>query len=72
MVVFGGAVSAALPFFEAALRQELTRFPQPHVVEQLAIERNEHPDIALLGAAALCLEASHSRGPARTRPGEVS
>jgi glucokinase len=56
MIVFGGSVSAALPFFLPALRRELERFPQPHVVERLAIERSERPDIALLGAAALCLE----------------
>jgi len=56
IVVFGGSVSAAFPFFEPALRRELQRFPQPHVVERLAIERSERPDIALLGAAALCLE----------------
>jgi len=55
IVVFGGSVSAALPFFEASLRRELARFPQPHVVERLVIERTERPDIALLGAAALCL-----------------
>jgi len=69
MVVFGGAVSAALPFFEAALRRELARFPQPHVVEYLAIERNEHPDIALPGAAALCLEANLSTERLQRAPG---
>jgi glucokinase len=72
IVVFGGSVSAAFPFFEPALRRELNRFPQPHVVERLAIERSDRPDIALLGAAALCLDqlrplsAAAAGGP---RPG---
>ncbi len=56
IIVFGGAVSAALPYCLPALRRELTHFPQPHVVERLVIERSERREIALLGAAALCLE----------------
>jgi glucokinase len=56
VIVFGGSVSEAFPFFSPALRRELLGFPQPHVVERLVIERSERPDIALLGAAALCLE----------------
>ena len=55
IIVFGGSVSVALPFFESALRRQLVRFPQPHVVERLVIERSERLDIAVLGAAALCL-----------------
>lgn len=54
IIVFGGSVSAALPFWLPALRGELEGFPHPHVVERLVIERSENPDIALLGAAALC------------------
>jgi glucokinase len=56
IIVFGGSVSAALPFFLPALLRQLSRFPQPHVVERLVITRSERPEIALLGAAALCLE----------------
>lgn len=56
VIVFGGSVSSAFPFFEGALRRELARFPQPHVVERLRVERSELPDSPLLGAAALCFE----------------
>jgi glucokinase len=64
IVVFGGSVSAAFPFFLPAMRGALAGFPQPHVVERLAIERSEQPEIALLGAAALCLEELPSAGQA--------
>jgi glucokinase len=64
IVVFGGSVSDALPFFLPALRGALAGFPQPHVVERLVIERSERPEIALLGAAALCLEELRSAGQA--------
>lgn len=57
IVVFGGSVAEAMPFWLPALRRELAAFPQPHVVERLVIERSERPEIALLGAAALCFEA---------------
>jgi glucokinase len=53
IVVLGGSVAAAFPYFEEAMRQELSRCPQPQVVERLVLARSEHPDIALLGAAAL-------------------
>jgi glucokinase len=56
IIVFGGSVSAALPFCMPALRRELARFPQPHVVDGLVLERSELPEAALLGAAALCAE----------------
>lgn len=56
IVVFGGSVSAALPFWMPGLRRALAGFPQPHVVERLALERSELPEAALLGAAALCAE----------------
>lgn len=62
IIVFGGSVTAAMPFWLPALRRELAKFPQPHVVERLVIERSERPEIALLGAAALCLQAAP--GPA--------
>ncbi len=66
IVVFGGSVSAAFPFFEPSLRAELRRFPHPHVVERLVIERSERPDIALFGAAALCFEVGARRARHRS------
>ncbi len=53
IVVLGGSVAAAFPYFEEAVRQELGRCPQPQVVERLRLARSQDPDIALLGAAAL-------------------
>ena len=67
IVVLGGSVSEAFPFFEESLREQLTRFPQPQVVERLVIERSERPDIGVLGAAALCLEAPRVPEPVDDR-----
>jgi glucokinase len=65
IVVLGGSVAAAFPYFEEAMRQELGRCPQPQVVERLVVARSQHPDIALLGAAALCLgkDGAHQGRP---------
>jgi glucokinase len=62
IIVLGGSVASAFPYFEVSVRKELGRCPQPQVVERLVIARSEHPDIALLGAAALCLDAEMGGG----------
>lgn len=57
MIVLGGSVSKAFRFYEAALREELRSFAYPHALRRLRIEVSEEPRIAILGAAALCLDA---------------
>jgi len=57
MIVLGGSVSMAFPFFEASMREVLSRFAYRHALDRLQIRVSERPDIALLGAAALCVDA---------------
>jgi glucokinase len=54
IVVLGGSVSLAWPFFENAMRRKLASFPYPHALARTDIRPTRTPDIALLGAAALC------------------
>jgi len=61
IVVFGGSVSRALPFFEGAMREKLKSFAYQHALERLVIERSELPHVPILGAAALHLDATEGR-----------
>jgi glucokinase len=56
-VILGGSISAAFELFEAAMREGLAGFAYPHVIERLVIERSELADAAVLGAAALYVDA---------------
>lgn len=57
IIVLGGSVSRAYPLFEAEMRKRLSVFPHPHVLERLEIVRSEIEDVAVLGAAAIYLDA---------------
>jgi len=57
IIVLGGSVAKAWPFFEAAVREELKSFAYQQSLKKLRIEVSEEPQIAVLGAAALCLDA---------------
>jgi glucokinase len=57
MIVLGGSVSRSYPLFEARMRLRLATFPHPHVLERLEIVRSEIEDVALLGAAAIYMDA---------------
>ena len=61
-VIFGGSISAAFDVFEASMREELAAFAYPHVIERLVIEKSELADAAVLGAAALYVDAIARRG----------
>jgi len=54
IIVLGGSVSQAWPFFEKAMRRKLASFAYPHVLAGTVIQPARTPDISLLGAAALC------------------
>jgi glucokinase len=56
-IILGGSVSAALPFFEKPMRERMKIFPYAHALSRLVIEKSTRPQIAVLGAAALFLEA---------------
>ncbi len=57
-VIFGGSISAAFDLFEGGLRRGLERFAYPHVVERLAMAPSVLEDAAVLGAAALYVDAT--------------
>ncbi|WLT33464.1 ROK family protein [Geothrix sp. PMB-07] len=59
LIVLGGSVSKAFPFFETGMRQTLGGYAYQHALRRLLIRVSEEPHIAVLGAAALCLEAQH-------------
>jgi len=57
LIVLGGSVAQAFPYFEGGMRQTLGAFAYQHALRRLIIRTSEEPHIAVLGAAALCLEA---------------
>ena len=61
-VIFGGSIAAAFDLFQASMREGLAAFAYPHVIERLVIERSELADAAVLGAAALYVDAIARRG----------
>ena len=56
-VLFGGSISAAFDLFEGGLRRGLERFAYPHVVERLVMAPSTLENAAVLGAAALYVDA---------------
>lgn len=61
-VILGGSIAAAFDLFQAPLRQGLAAFAYPHVIERLVIEPSRLSDAAVLGAAALYIDAKTRRG----------
>jgi glucokinase len=57
LIVLGGSISAALPYFERSMHERLHSYSWPHVVERLRIAPSEVESTAILGAAALYLDA---------------
>ena len=57
LIVFGGSVSASYSLFEAGLRRRLQDFDFQHSLERTSITCSEIEHVAILGAAALHLEA---------------
>jgi glucokinase len=57
IIVLGGSVSKAFPFFEKSMRKVLGDFAYQRALQRLLIRVSEEPQIAILGAAALGLDA---------------
>jgi glucokinase len=55
IIILGGSVSKAYPFFEKSLRHHLEDFPYRPVIQNIIIEPSEAENIAIYGAAALHL-----------------
>ena len=56
MIVLGGSVSKAFPFFEKTMREELKKISYQTAVENMKITLSSKDDIAVLGAAALAYQ----------------
>ncbi len=58
IVILGGSVSQAFEFFKKTMMEKLkSSFAYQHALERVVIEPSDLPDIPLLGAAALHLDA---------------
>jgi len=55
LIILGGSVSNAFEFFEKAMHHQLQTFAFPKTIESLQIVRSTLPNVAVLGAASLCL-----------------
>jgi glucokinase len=59
VIIMGGSVSQAYPLFQEAMWKQLQTFPYRSVLANLKIEVSENPDVAVLGAGALVLDAEN-------------
>jgi len=57
LIVLGGSIARAFAYFEAGMRERLADFAYQHALAGVKIVRSELADAALLGAAALYLDA---------------
>jgi glucokinase len=58
IVVFGGSIAATFDLFEPAMREALGLFEYRHAIERLVIAASELEHAAVLGAAALYVNAT--------------
>jgi glucokinase len=56
IIVLGGGVSRAFPYFEKRMREKLKLFKFQNSLKRLKIVQSKKPNIAVLAAAALCLD----------------
>jgi len=56
IIVLGGGVSNSYPFFEQRMREKLRAFKFQNALKRLKIVQTKKPHIAVLAAAALCLD----------------
>jgi len=57
IIIMGGSVSKAWPFYEKALHRKLKSFAYQHALARLIIQPSQTAEVAVLGAAALCFDA---------------
>lgn len=56
-IFIGGSVSNSWIYFKDAMWETVKKFPYKHAIDKLVIEKSEHPQIPILGAAALYFDA---------------
>ncbi len=59
LIVIGGALAKAFPYFEKTMWVQVRSFFYREASDKLRIVQTDTQDIALLGAAALCLDAKN-------------
>ncbi len=57
IIVIGGSMAKAYPFYEKSMMEKVKTFPYENTLKKLKIKVSEEPDIAILGAAALYFDA---------------
>lgn len=57
MIVIGGSLKNAYPFYQASMHRVLQSFPYRHSIQNIKIEISDTENIAVLGAAALALSS---------------
>jgi glucokinase len=58
LVIIGGSVARASEFFEESMWESIRKIPFPSVLENFRVEFTATDNIAILGAAALCPDAT--------------
>ena len=61
IIIIGGTLSKAFPYFEKSMWEKVNTFPYKHAVNKLKIVASEQEDIAVLGAAALYFDAQNQK-----------
>jgi glucokinase len=62
IIVLGGSISTAFDLFEPRMRAGLEAFAYPHIIERVLIEPSRLEHAAILGAAALAIQALRTTG----------
>jgi glucokinase len=57
IIVIGGILSKAFPFFETAVKKTVAKYPYKNSLKKLKIVASDQENIAVLGAAALYFDA---------------
>ncbi|NPA36768.1 MAG: ROK family protein [Chlorobi bacterium] len=61
VIVIGGPLSKAFPYFEKSMWEKVKLFPYKQTINKLKIIPSEQEDIAVLGAAALYYDAQNNK-----------
>jgi glucokinase len=56
IIVLGGSISKAYPYFEKRMRKKMGAFHFQNSLKKVVIAQTQKPNIAILAAAALCLD----------------
>ena len=54
-IIIGGSVASSFSYYENAMFKELSYFPYSRAIQNLVVKPSRMPDVAIHGAAALCL-----------------